>query len=352
MRLHVDVLPLSEADANVSVYVNDDSKPLKAWYPNEIHVDSHYVSVILPASVQTEPETTLHICATSSPSTESLNVDQGTIGLYQQARFDEEGSFATIIAGENPVLGEEIPIQVVLTNNGGEEGFVTVDYRKYELDYVPLLKGETGFQATIQPGQTKIITYKIKPLRAVSILLPPAVLTYTNIFGEKIVQESTRAFLEVNAPEFNVKAAFLVPQNRVKVNESTSVRWVVQNEGITPLQGIDAFFFVKPEGTITPNFANIGQLSPSDSQSQSFTLSFDKPGTYELGCKLTSSVDPTLTTDCQSVTLEVVEDSAAITILFSLLLLLIAVSVYAYIYILPNAPKKEEPKPKKRFQSD
>ncbi len=351
LRLHTTFLPASESDANVSVYLNGQATPFAVWFPSDIHPDSQVASVIIPSAQQTSPQTTMQICATSSPSSDTLNVDDATIGLYQQARFDEPGAFATIIAGENPVLGEEIPIQVVLTNNGGESAFVNVDYRKYELEYVPLLKGETGFQTNILPGQTKVITYKIKPLRAVSILLPPAVLTYTNIFGEKIVQDSERAFLLVAAPEFNVKGAFLVPQNRVKVNESMDVDWVVQNEGITPISGIDATFFVRPEGLISPASASMDTLSPSDAKSRTFTVSFSKPGLYELGCTLTSKDNPSLTTSCQSVMIEVVEDNTGITLLFSLLLLLIAVSVYAYIYILPNAPKKEEPPKKGRFHS-
>jgi hypothetical protein len=351
LHLHTTFLPASESDANVSVYLNGQITPFMVWYPVDIHPDSQFASVIIPSSQQTNPQTTLQICATSSPSSDTLNVDEATIGLYQQARFDEEGAFATIIAGENPVLGEEIPIQVVLTNHGGESVFVNVDYRKYELEYVPLLKGETGFQTNILPGQTKIITYKIKPLRAVSILLPPAVLTYTNIFGEKIIQDSERAFLLVAAPEFNVKGAFLVPQNRVQVNEPMDVDWVVQNEGIAPISGIDATFFVRPEGLISPASTSMESLSPSDAKSQPFTVSFTKPGMYELGCTLTSKDDPSLTTSCQSVMIEVVEDNTGITLLFSLLLLLIAVSVYAYIYILPNAPKKEEPPKRGRFHS-
>ncbi len=351
LRLHTNFLPSFEEDANVSVYVNGETEPLVVWYPKDIHSDSQFASVIIPADTQTSPQTILQICGTTSPSSDSLSVDAGTIGLYQQARFDEPGSFATIIAGENPLLGEEIPIQVVLTNNGGEATFVNVDYRKYELEYVPLLKGETGFQTNILPGQTKIITYMIKPLRSVSILLPPAVLTYTNIFGEKIVQESERAFLLVAAPEFNVKGAFLVPQNRIKVNESMNVEWVVQNEGITSLEGIEAQFFVRPEGIISPASTSIDSLSPSDAESQLFTVTFPNAGMYELGCTLTSKENPQLTASCQSVIIEVVEDTAGITLLFSLLLLLIAVSVYAYIYILPNAPKKEEPPKKGRFHS-
>lgn len=351
LRVHTTFFPASESDANVSVYVNGQPTPFAVWYPTDIHPDSQVASVIIPSELQTNPQTTLQICATSSPSSDALNIDEATIGLYQQARFDEEGAFATIIAGENPVLGEEIPIQVVLTNNGGESVFVNVDYRKYELEYVPLLKGETGFQTNILPGQTKIITYKIKPLRAVSIRLPPAVLTYTNIFGEKIVQDSERAFLVVAAPEFNVKGAFLVPQNRIQVNEAMDVDWVVQNEGITPISGIDATFFVRPEGIITPSSTSMDTLSPAGAKSQPFTVSFAKPGVYELGCTLTSKDDSSLTTNCQSVMIEVVEDNTGITLLFSLLLLLIAVSVYAYIYILPNAPKKEEPPKKGRFHS-
>ena len=352
LRLHLNFIPVFEADANVSVYVNGDTAPMVTFYPKDRHPDTGYVSVILPPEQLTTPETTLQLCATPSASTEKMEIDAGTIGLYQQARFDENGSFATIVAGnDHPILGEEIPITVVLTNQGGESVFVDVDYRKYELEYVPLLKGETGFQATILPGQTHTITYRIKPLRSVSILLPPAILTYTNIFGETIVQESERAFLSVAAPEFNVKGAFLVPQNRVSLKESMAVEWVVQNEGIAPLTGIEARFFVRPEGTITPASAYLESLSPSDVESRTFTVSFSTPGVYELGCTLSPTEDPSLTASCQSVTIEAVEDGAGIALLFSILLLLIAVGVYAYIYILPTPLTKEEPPKRGRFHS-
>lgn len=249
------------------------------------------------------------------------------------------------------MLGEPIDIELYLTNLGGEAVDVTIDYRKYELDYVPLLKGETGFQGTILPGETKKLSYNIKPLRAVSILLPPAVLTYTNIFGETIVKESTRPFLLVEAPEFNVRAAFLIPQVRVNVNEPVQVQWVAQNDGIVPVTDLKVTYTVYPEGTINPSSTTIDSLSPAKAVTQNFSVTFAKPGIYTLGCYISPRTDPTLSTNCQSATIEVIEPNTGITLLFSLLLLLIAIVVYAYIYVLPQrAP--HEPAPKRgRFHS-
>lgn len=346
LTLHPEFNPVTETDANVSIYLGSDPTPYTSFFTRDIFPETGDVHVFLPQEVA-EEGSAVSICANGSNSLQTLNVSsEGMIGLYHQPRFNEPGSFATIIAGENPKLGEEIAVQVKVHNDGGEAVFVKVDYRKYQLDYIPLLKGETGFEDTIQPGETKIITYHIKPLRGVSILLPPAIMTYENIFGETVTLESTRAYLNVAAPEFNVKGAFLVPKNRITVNEAISVRWVAQNEGIETLQGLNAQFSVSPAGNISPSTLTIPEISPSNSASQNFTLAFAQPGTYTLECVLSPAYDPSITTNCQSAVIEVVEDNWGITLLFSLLLLGIAIAVYAYIYILPERKREEPPRAK------
>lgn len=349
LTLNIETIPANDGDANVSLFLNDE--PFRVIRANEV-LENGNIHVLIPPAIQETTTNTIRICGTTSSYTDALRVrNTTTFGLYQQPRFDSVEAFQTLIAGNEPELGEPIDIELYLTNLGGEAVDVSIDYRKYELEYVPLLKGETGFTGTILPGETKKLSYNIKPLRAVSILLPPAVLTYTNIWGEKIVQESTRPYLLVEGPEFNVRAAFLVPQVRVNVNEPVDVQWVAQNDGITPVNGIKATYTVYPEGTITPASTTIDSLSPAKAVTQNFTVTFSKPGIYTLGCYLSPNADPTLTTNCQSATIEVVEPNTGITLLFSLLLLLIAVVVYAYIYVLPNAPRKEPPTKHGRFRS-
>lgn len=342
LTLNMQTTPTHDNDANVQVFVNENF--FQTIRSRDL-LENGNIHIRIPADVQ-QNENTIRICGNNSTVTQRTTVRSDTkIGLYQLARFDSSDAFRTVIAGKEPVLGDPIAIELYLTNIGGEAADVSIDYRKYELDYIPLLKGETGFTGTILPGETKKLSYDIKPLRAVSILLPPAVLHYTNIFGEEITQESTRAFLLVDAPEFNVRGAFLVPQVRVNVNEPVNVQWVAQNDGITSIQGIKATFTVYPEGKMTPSTSEIDTLSPAKAVSQFFTVTFEKPGIYTLGCFLSPKADPYLTTNCQSATIEVVEPNTGITLLFSLLLLLIAIAVYAYIYVLPNrAPNVEKPR--------
>ncbi len=348
LTLNVQTTPARDPDSNVTIFLNDDK--FQTINARDL-LENGNIHVLIPANVQLETNI-VRVCGATSSESQTLRVSGMTsLGLYQQSRFNSLEAFQTLIAGSKPVLGEPIDIELYLTNLGGEAVNVNIDYRKYELDYIPLLKGETGFAGTILPGETKKLSYNIKPLRAVSILLPPAVLTYTNIFGEKITQESTRPFLLVEAPEFNVRAAFLIPQVRVNVNENVQVQWVAQNDGIVPVEGIRATYTVYPEGTISPSSTIIESLSPAKAVTQNFTVTFSKPGIYTLGCYLSPRADPTLTTNCQSATIEVIEPNTGITLLFSLLLLVIAIAVYAYIYVLPqHAPR--EPAPKRgRFQS-
>lgn len=349
LTLNVETQPLQDPDSNVTVFLNNS---LVQTIHSKDLLSNGNIHLLLPAEQQEPLTNNVRICGSISSLSQNLRVHANTmLGLYQQPRFNTRNAFQTLIAGKEPVLGEPIDIELYLTNLGGESVDVSIDYRKYELDYIPLLKGETGFTGTILPGETKKLSYNIKPLRAVSILLPPAVLTYTNIFGEKIVQESTRPFLLVDAPEFNVRAAFLIPQVRVNVNEPVNVQWVAQNDGITPVTGINATYTVYPEGTISPDSTTIETLSPAKAVTQNFTVTFSKPGIYTLGCYLSPRTDPTLTTSCQSATIEVIEPNTGITLLFSLLLLLIAIAVYAYIYVLPQRVPREPAAKRGRFHA-
>lgn len=351
LNLNASFLPQFDPDANVTVSIAGSSQPFAILHHTQL-LGVGWFHVSIPANLQTNP-TTLNICVSPSKTTQALQVyPQGSIGLYQQPQFDQNGDFETYIAGENPILGREIEVEVKVRNSGSEPGFVQVEYRKYSLDYIPLLKGETGFEEIIQPGETKVISYFIKPLRPTQIFLPPAVLTYINIFGETVTLESTRAYLDVVGPEFNVKGAFLVPQNQAEVGKPIPIEWVVQNEGLTPVQNVRATFFVNPTETISPNQTLIASLDPARAESRSFTVTFSQPGTYEVGCTLTSDNDPTLSAGCQSATIVVVDTNPWLIWVFSALLLLVSLGVYAYIYTQSEKPPAEEKKPKKRFQSE
>ena len=348
LTLNITTLPQGDDDSNVSVWANDEL--IQTIHTDDLF-DNGNIHVLIPTENQSA-STEMRICASTAPESQRITVQSSTkLGLYQQPRFDTLESFQTIIAGSEPVLGDEISIQVIVKNHGGEAADVVIDYRKYELDYVPLLKGETGFTGIILPGETKTLTYSIKPLRAVSILLPPAVLTYTNIFGEIVVKESTRPFLLVEAPEFNVRGAFLVPQVQANVNEPLHVEWVAQNDGIVPVYDLVATYTIFPNGSVNPSSTHIQEISPSKAVTESFTVTFTEPGIYTLGCYLSPRDDPSLTTHCQSATIEVIEPNTSVTLLFSLLLLLIAMAVYAYIYVIPHTKTPEPAPPKTRFQS-
>ncbi len=350
LTLNVEFLPLSEADANITVKNKLTNEMIETVRPKDLFENGN-VHVIIPAPHQPNENVSLEVCGNASPSTEKVSVSpNGFIGLYHQPHFDQKGSFQTIIVGENPELGKDIAIQVYVKNTGSEAVNIHIDYRKYTLEYVPLLKGETSFDGTILPNEEKTITYSIKPLRAVQILLPPAVLTYTNIFGEKVVMESTRPFLEVKGPEFNVKGAFLVPQIQAVVNEPLAIRWIAKNEGIAPVSGINAQLFVQPSGGLTPNTFFLDELDPASAQSAELIVTFSQPGNYVLGCVLSPESDPTITTNCQSATLEVVSTNWTPAVL-SLLLLLIAIVIYAYITGVPRPPASPGPTKRRRFQS-
>ena len=351
LNLDIEFFPASDFDSNVTVHVvNTQHDLLQTIYARDIATTKH-VHVLIPAEVQSTAGTTIQVCGNSSPTLQRMYVSSnGSVGLYQQPHFDRAQDFETRVVTPERILGQEVEAHVFIRNSGSRPANVHVDYREYDVPYLPLLKGETGFDATLEPGQARTITYFIKPLRAVDLALPPAVLTYTNIFGEEQKIESNRAQVRVKQPEFNVKGVFLLNQTHAYVNEPVDVRWLAQNDGIDPLYGLSATFFISPTIETEMPRILIAELFPAKAESRGSTLRFSKPGTYTLGCVLFQESNPELHTNCQGTTLTITEDNRLITLLLSLMLVIIGIGVYAYIYY-SKPQASSEVKPKKRFQA-
>lgn len=348
LNLNIEFTPATDFDSNVTVSSNNQL--IQTIYSRNFE-GKRSAHVLIPAAIQNENGTTLEICGNSSPALQRLYVSStGTLGLYQQPHFDRANDFETFVVTPERILGQEVEVQVRVHNSGALPASVHVDYRKYDLPHLPLLKGETGFDATLEPNESRTITYYIKPLRAVDLALPPAVLTYTNIFGEEEKIESNRAQVRVKQPEFNVKGVFLLNQTHARVNEPIDVRWLAQNDGIDPLYGLSATYVISPENEVTLPRMMIPELLPSKAESRGFTIQFAKPGTYTLGCVIFQESNPELHTNCQGTTITITEDTRLITLLLSLLLVVIGIGVYAYIYY-SKPQSKTEVKPKKRFQA-
>lgn len=348
LNLGIEFIPATDFDSNVTVSTNNQL--IQTIYSRDF-IGKSNAHVLIPAELQRDTGTTLQICGNSSPSLQRVYVSSsGTLGLYQQPHFDRMNDFETVVVTPERILGQEVEVQVFVRNSGALPASVHVDYRKYDVPYLPLLKGETGFDATLEPHESRTITYYIKPLRAVDLALPPAVLTYTNIFGEEEKIESNRAQVRVKQPEFNVKGVFLLNQTHARVNEPIDVRWLAQNDGIDPLYGLSATYTIAPETATTLPRMMIPELLPSKAESRGFTIQFAKPGTYTLGCVIFQESNPELHTNCQGTTITITEDTRLITLLLSLMLVIIGIGVYAYIYYSKPKPHTEV-KPKKRFQA-
>lgn len=348
LNLGIEFSPATDFDSNVTISSNNQL--IQTIYSRDF-IGKNKAHVLIPTQIQQKNGTTLTICGNSSPSLQRLYVSSsGSLGLYQQPHFDRARDFETVVVTPERILGQEVQVNVFVRNSGALPASVHVDYRKYDVPYLPLLKGETGFDTTLEPNESRTITYYIKPLRSVDLALPPAVLTYTNIFGEEERIESNRAQVRVKQPEFNVKGVFLLNQTHARVNEPIDVRWLAQNDGIDPLYGLSATYVVSPEGGVTLPRMMIPELLPSKAESRGFTIQFAKAGTYTLGCVIFQESNPELHTNCQGTTITITEDNRLITLLLSLLLVVIGIGVYAYIYY-SKPQARTEVKPKKRFQA-
>lgn len=100
LTLNVETNPISDPDANVTVFLNNTL--FQTIYSRDL-LDNGNIHLLIPTTKQDDTLNTVRVCGATSSESESLRITNSTmIGLYQQPRFDTLESFQTLIAEKNP----------------------------------------------------------------------------------------------------------------------------------------------------------------------------------------------------------------------------------------------------------
>lgn len=343
--LRASFAPISEGDANITVYLNDGLDAVA-----ELETDDFYngwARVILPRE-GVGKRNTLRVCgATSFQITQIEILDDSKIGNYFMPDFSRIGSFTKLIAVEEPKIGEEFPIAVTLLNYGSEAADVFLRYRRETLDdampEIQVVKERTSLTATVPecqqrdeetnciiPGEVHF-EYTVKTTRAVQMTMLPAILRYTNIFGDEVFMESNRQTIRVVLPEIRIRAFILSNKDSLKIGEKNKVAVVVKNEGKDTLYNI-AIRLDSPEELDIEGSTNmsIASINPDETREFDFNVNTNVPGSYKIGCDILYLDYNVVRTNCDPLTVSYEDLEVDPTIMAAGLLFIIGFIVYVY----------------------
>ncbi len=343
--LHSSFGPGLGKEAKINIYLNDDE--------NEVadialeNLGNGWARIDLPRKKLKEVNV-LKICGKTSSSITNITIlNDSAIGNYSKPDFLLLGAFTKTISKEKPKVGEEFDIIVSLRNFGSEGANVSIKYREPELEnempQIKIIRGETYLTSVIpkcrqRDVETKCIEpgivsfkYTVKVADAMQMTLLPAILTYTNIFGEETAAESNRLTITVVQPEIKLKAYLLVGKDLLLSGEKTWLKLIVKNEGVDPLYnivaGLDADEALTVEGK---TLMEIGMILPNKTLEFDFNITATAAGSYAVGCNLTYLDYNVIETDCNRIIVEFKEKEIGPVIMGAGVLLFIGIIVYVY----------------------
>ena len=336
VSINAEFLPVLSDDANISVSFNGsllaaaDSTSLYCPTSCFLRLDIDGRKIL--------SENSLRVCVRSSDSTPKAVISNDSkIGVYYAPRFRGE-NFVKSTAKGSYVLGETAKVSVSLTNSGSESAFVELkrirpvakqakDYKTFDV-----LDGESEWKGFINAGETKTISYSVKPTEALTMTLPPAIAYYKNGFGDEISVVSNAPTFSVREPEKKLSSIVVISDSRVSLDESAKLDVLVKNNGSDALYGL-SFALDLPEGIEVVSGDResvISFLAPGESKKFSFKLSSQKTGSFAVGCTLGFS-DSNSSESCEPNSVEFTDSGLSPAIVIGIVLLLAGAGVYFYL---------------------
>lgn len=340
--VHAAFTPIASKGTDLNFYIND----VLAGIAGAGEFREQWHRLMLPRELLKE-KNTIKVCGKATASTPKIELfNDSLLGCYLMPDFSAENAFEKSISDFNPMIGEELTIRVVLRNYGSEKASVGINFRKPELeeemDEIKVTEGQTTVSGQeikacqerdeekncVVPGEL-VFEYKAKPTRAVHMTLLPAVLTYTNIFGETETLESNRLPIQVEEAEIQITGLMLPENENLKPGESTKIDFVVRNEGLYEVYEIKAKILGAGLDLTETEFELIESLEPNESKTFTVYASTATAGTYHLSCELEEFSGKKFS--CPEVSIKFEEQGISPAIIAGLALVLLAIIAFALI---------------------
>ncbi len=346
--VHAAFEPVAERDANISVFFNSLEEAI-AVLPATSFLDG-WARVGLPRSVL-QAENVVVVCTNTSHTTAKITViNDSKVGTYLKPDFSSESGFEVTASTLTPKQEQDFRIYVTLRNYGSEGTDVFMRYRYEHLDTampeIEVVEGELEKSGYISPCEERdengmctkpsetVFVYTAKPVRATIMTLLPAVLRYTNIFGEEITKESNRLVIEAVLPEINIKPFIISTKQNYVTGETAQFRLAVKNEGRDALHNLQGIVTTTPGLELFGSaLIRIEEIKPGE------TLYFDfnanagaVAGNYSIGCGI-SYIDYNVEeTACEAFRIGYEQPQINTILIAAALLAVVAAAVYAYIH--------------------
>ncbi|MFH1588091.1 MAG: CARDB domain-containing protein [Candidatus Diapherotrites archaeon] len=351
ISLHLGFFGQEKNFSEINVFLNGtdlgmfSSKNLLSVNSGENYFDGwlrimNFKEKLIPSEVNE-----LSICIIPSQGAPQISLfSDSFIGNFFSPDLSRENSFEMNLLGD-AVAGKDLLVKVTLRNYGSQEQEVTVTYRKDELEHrtpwVKFVSGQSSLRGVVPsctefdeldcvvPGE-KDFSYLVRISKANPLMILPAILVYTNFFGEKMEKiESNRLYLEVKAPPVELTPFIELEKEEFSANEAIPFKVIIQNEGVIDSPQIQLNVF---SDELNLNESNQIQLLNSREQHEFlYSVQPSATGTYSIHCTALIP-DYELEFSCTDAAIKVIEPELPIELIGGGALLLISVIVFVYFY--------------------
>ena len=344
--IHAEFLPVAGKQDEMSVFLNGKSEPVSILKPKDFI--NGWARVRLPFS-ELKNENNLNTCIRVGDTATKITIhNDSKIGYYSKPDFESDGAFYIKVTPASPDFLDEFRVDVVLRNYGNEDSNIVLKYRKDYLERetpeTQLVRGKTIINTIIEkcterdsggkctnPHEVSF-SYYLRPKVIGMISLLPAIVEYTNNFGELSVVESNRPNVIIREPEIKVKAFVQIPEQEVIVGQTIDAKIIVTNEGNRTLQNIEVRMLNNRLGIAGSDKAFIDVLQGKETKEFGFNLKALEAGKQEIGCDITYLDQNVFRTRCTPAFAEVKQPFIPIELIAAGLITLIAAAFFGYIY--------------------
>ncbi|MDO8538274.1 MAG: hypothetical protein Q7S21_05295 [archaeon] len=327
LSLHAEFSPTITGNAQVQIVFGEDIN--KFFFAKDFQ--NGWIRLLLPRE-KLQEKNTLIVCAKASDSIAEVKIlSDSKTGTYLSPEIIIEKIPETFY----PLTGEEIKLKINLTNKGSEETFVSLKHKKpsVEYDQIEITSGKSFFDGIVEPGETITLDYSVKTVKTTEVMLPAAIATFTNIFGEKETIYSNYPIIYILSNDEAIRPIILLDNALVKAGTNVEATLAVKNNSIALQQNVVTQLEL-PAGISVQGarqFA-IDSLAPGETRYFKFVVSSSKVGRFDLGCTSTYLQKEIVQQKCPitTITFESTEPNYAIMIGVGFLLL--GIVIYAAMY--------------------
>lgn len=319
VSLNAEFFPANEGKAKISLKLNGEEvkelNPMDFQCKEECFELEDGESVCEPEcwarvyldDKKVKEENALNICASTGNKTEEIIIsNKSIIGFYRTPRFLKE-DFAKQTVKSTYYAGEEIEVKMVVHNSGSAPTVVDLNFVRpiveEKLKAVEVI-GNTYFSKVgLDAGETKEFIHYIKPKKAIKLALLPAIMYYTNIFGETEKITTNTVPLEVKEIEKKLEGKILSEKNTFKVGEKAKISVALINIG--EKESLSAGITLNASGLNSnkQGYKDI-TIKPKEAMFFEFELSSEKEGSFPIGCTIKYFDLESVKSNCEEMTIK------------------------------------------------